>query len=68
MGRDFQAVPEEFLDAGEHVIVLGHFHATAKATGKTIDAPYAHVWKVRAGKAVYQRNYVDTAPFLEALG
>ena len=65
---EFQAVPEEFLDAGEHVIVLGHFHATGKATGKTIDAPYAHVWKVRDGKGVYHRNYVDTATVLEALG
>jgi uncharacterized protein len=65
---EFQAVPEEFLDAGERVIVLGYFRVRGKATGRTVDAPYAHVWTLREGKVVQHRNYVDTATFLQSLG
>ena len=65
---EFQAVAEEFLDAGERVVVLGHFRVRGKATGKTIDAPFAHVWTLREGKAVYHHNYVDTATILQSLG
>ena len=65
---EFQAVTEEFLDAGERVVVLGHFRVRGKATGKTIDAPFAHVWTLREGKAVYHHNYVDTATILQSLG
>ena len=64
----FQASPEEFLDAGDRVVVLGRFQGTGKATGQTLEAPYAHVWTLREGKAVHFRNYMDTASFLRALG
>jgi ketosteroid isomerase-like protein len=59
---------EEFLDAGDRVIVLGRFQGTGKATGRTLDAPYAHVWTLRDGRLVHFRNYTDTANFLQALG
>ncbi len=65
---EFQAVAEEFLDAGDRVVVLGYFRLKGKATGKTVDAPFAHVWALRDGKAVYHHNYVDTATFLQSLG
>ncbi len=65
---EFQAVAEEFLDAGDRVIVLGHFRVRGKATGRSVDAPYAHVWTLRDGKAMHFRNYMDTATFLQSLG
>jgi hypothetical protein len=65
---DFQAVPEEFLDAGERVVVLGRFQGRGKATGGTLDAPFAHVWTLRDGKLVHFRNYTDTANLLQSLG
>jgi uncharacterized protein len=58
---DFQAVPEEFLDVGDRVIMLRHFQGGRKATGRTLDTPFAHVWTLRDGKLVHHRNYVDTA-------
>jgi hypothetical protein len=64
---DFQAVPEEFLDAGDRVIVLGHFQGRRKATGKTLDAPFVNVWTLRDGKLVHHRNYPDTAKILQSL-
>ena len=65
---DFQAVPAEFLDAGERVVVLGHVQGRGKASGKTLDAFYAHVWTLRDGKAVHVRVYADTAKLLQSLG
>jgi uncharacterized protein len=65
---DFQAVPEEFLDAGDRVVVLGRFRGRGKATGRILDAPYAHVWTLRDSKVVHHRNYPDTANLLQSLG
>ncbi len=64
---DFQAVPEEFLDVGDRVIMLRHFQGRRKATGRTLDTPFAHVWTLRDGKLVHHRNYVDTAKVLQPL-
>jgi ketosteroid isomerase-like protein len=65
---DFQAVAEEFLDAGERVIVLGRFRGRGKESGRTFEAPFAHVWTLRDRKAVHHRNYPDTATLLQSLG
>src|SRR5919107_1684192 len=48
----FAAVPEEFLDADDTVVVLGRYRGTCKATGLAMDAQLAHVWRVADGKAV----------------
>jgi ketosteroid isomerase-like protein len=64
----FQVTPEKFLDANDHVVVLGRFQGTGKATGRALDAPFAHVWVLRDGKLAYFQNYTDTAQFLRVLG
>jgi len=56
----FAAVPDEFIDGGETVVVLGRYSGTYKATGKSFQANFAHVWKVWEGKAVRFVQYVDT--------
>src|SRR5712692_3699971 len=48
----FAAVPDEFIDGEETVVVLGKYSGTYKATGKSFQANFAHVWKVRDGKAL----------------
>jgi ketosteroid isomerase-like protein len=65
---EFHAVPHEFIDAGEEVVVLGRYTGRAKTTGRTLDVPYAHVWTFRDGKAVRFRQFVDTAGWNAALG
>lgn len=64
----FQAVPEEFLEAGDRVVVLGQFEGAGKTSGRTLDATFAHVWTMRDGRAVQFRSYADTANFLHSLG
>ena len=56
----FAAVADEFIDGGDTVVVLGKYSGTYKATGKSFQASFAHVWKVRDGKAIRFVQYVDT--------
>ena len=64
---EFTADPDEFLDAGPEVVVLGRYRGRAKGTGKQLDVPFVHVWTVRDGKAVRFRQFLDTAGWVEAL-
>lgn len=56
----FAAVPAEFVDGGDAVVALGKYSGTYKATNKSFQAEFAHVWKFREGKAVRFVQYVDT--------
>jgi ketosteroid isomerase-like protein len=65
---DFQAVPAEFFDAGDTVVVTGRYRAIHKTTLANLDAQYAHVWRVRGGKIVGFQQYTDTAQAQSAIG
>lgn len=56
----FAAVPEEYLDAGDTVVVLGRYRGTYKATGKAQNSQMVHVWRVADGKATAFQQYTDT--------
>jgi uncharacterized protein len=64
---EFTATPDEFLDAGSEVVVLGRYRGVAKRTGKRLDVPFVHVWTVRDGQAVRFRQFLDTAGWVGAL-
>jgi ketosteroid isomerase-like protein len=61
-------VPETFIEAGEHVIVLGSEHGTARETGRSFRGRFANVWVVRSGRAVSLEAFADTALMWKALG
>ena len=63
----FTAVPETLIDAGDDVVALGRYRGTARATGRTLDVPFAHVWTFVEGRAVRFRQYVDTQGWNDAL-
>jgi ketosteroid isomerase-like protein len=65
--EEFSAEPEEFLDAGSDVVVLGRYRGVAKETGRTLDVPFVHVWTLRDDKAVRFRQFLDTRGWVEAL-
>jgi ketosteroid isomerase-like protein len=56
----FAAVPSEYLDAGDTVVVLGRYRGTYKATGLALDAQLVHVWRVADGKVTGFQQYTDT--------
>jgi ketosteroid isomerase-like protein len=63
----FTVTPEEWLDAGIRVVVLGSYRGTHKATGKGVQAQFAHVWGVKQGRVVRFQQYTDTKQFAEAV-
>jgi uncharacterized protein len=64
---EFSADPDEFLDAGSEVVVLGRYRGIAKGTGKRLDVPFVHIWTIQDGRAVRFRQFLDTAGWVEAL-
>ena len=63
----FSAVPVEFITNDNIVVVLGDYSASFKATGKSFNAPFAHVWKLQDGKAISFQQYTDSALHLRPM-
>ncbi len=62
----FAVLPEEFLAAGDSVVVLGRYRGTHKETGRSMNPQMVHVWRVSGGKAVVFQQYLDTLAFARA--
>jgi uncharacterized protein len=65
--EDVEATPSEILAGEDHVVVIGRYTGKAKASGKPLDIPFAHVWKFRDGKAVRFHQFTDTRGWTDAL-
>jgi ketosteroid isomerase-like protein len=57
---DFRVEPDDILDAGDHVVVLGHLRATEPGSGRPAETPFAHVWRMRGDTCDRWRCYEDT--------
>ena len=55
---DLQVQPDQYLDAGDSVIVEGHHRG--KINGTAFEVGFAHVWTLRDGAAVRFREYADS--------
>lgn len=64
----FAVVADEVvaLDASR-VLSLGAYEGTARATGQSMRAPFAHLWRVRDGQLCRFDMYTDTAVVRAAL-
>ena len=60
--------PQEFIDAGEHVIVVGCEKARGRASGVTLEQSISHVWLIREGKGIELCVYSRREQALEAVG
>lgn len=56
------------VDCGDTVLVEGRYRATARTTGKPLDAQLAHVWDFRDGKVVRWRQYTDSWQTVDVTG
>src|SRR6476661_865728 len=56
----FSAVPNEYVDGGDSVVALGTYTGKWLQTGKSINVPFAHLWKLSDGKVVKFVQYTDT--------
>jgi ketosteroid isomerase-like protein len=71
IGADFEnfAVnPEEIVDGGDTVIMLGRYAGVFKATGKAINLQAVHVWRLQNAKVTGFQQYVDTLGAARAAG
>jgi uncharacterized protein len=63
----FELSPDEWIEQGDTVVVLGHQEAKAKSTGKEVKVPFVHVWRFEGGKIKRAQLLTDTAVLAEAL-
>ena len=66
--EDWRFEPEQFLDAGERVVVSGHIRAEGGSSGVPIELETSHVWTVRSGRATSMRVFRDRTEAVEAAG
>jgi ketosteroid isomerase-like protein len=65
---EFRTEPLEFLDAGDHVVVIGDWVGRGKGSGIEVRQPTAHLFTVDAGRIVRWELGHSDAGALEAAG
>jgi uncharacterized protein len=60
--------PQEYVDAGEQVVVVARLIGSGKKSGVEVTRTWAYVWTVRERKALSMVGYADRAEALEAVG
>jgi ketosteroid isomerase-like protein len=63
----FSVVADDYIVDGARVVTFGAYAGEAKATGKSMRAPFAHVWRVKDEKLQSFRMYTDTILIARAL-
>lgn len=64
---DYAVVPNAFVADGDRVVVLGDYSGTYKATGRSVEVPFAHVWQLIDGRVVRFRQFTDGPPWQRAV-
>jgi uncharacterized protein len=70
LGRDwigYRFELQSLIDGGEHIVGMGSYHGTYRATGKDMQARVAHVWQLREGKVVAFEQFTDTLLVRQAM-
>jgi ketosteroid isomerase-like protein len=67
-GFELRIEPEEFIDAGEAVVIPYRLHTRERSTGIEIDGYETWVFRLREGKVFDVREYREKADALEAVG
>jgi ketosteroid isomerase-like protein len=66
--EDFSVNPEEFVDGGDIVVMLGHYTGKGAKNGTPLEARMAHVWRFADGKATGFEVITDTHLWRQSLG
>ncbi len=65
--ENYRAVPENFYDAGDTIIVTGRYLGTYKKSKGVMNAVFAHIWTFKDGKIVKYVQNVDTKKVWDAI-
>jgi uncharacterized protein len=66
--EDYRVEAEDFIDAGEAVVVPVRISGRGRASGAEQEARLAHLWVLRDGKVIRGEVYRTTEEALEAAG
>lgn len=64
----FRTTVERYVDGGDTVVALGQYEGTHGATKRAMQAAFAHVYRLEAGRIVRFDQYTDTLRVAEAMG
>ncbi len=64
----FAVAVEEILAAEDLVVVLGRYHGSYKATGRTQNTQMVHAWRVVDAKITSFQQYADTLQIARVMG
>ena len=65
---DWELVPEDYIDAGERVVVILTQRGRSKATGIPVEMRFAQVWTLRDGQGIAMLLYGSVGEAVEAAG
>ena len=65
--EDYRVEPQEFIDAGDAVVVPVRISGRGRGSGATLEVRLVHLWVLRDGKAIRNEIYRTTAEALEAV-
>jgi ketosteroid isomerase-like protein len=65
---EYRIEADEFIDAGDQVVVAGRARGIAKTSRMELDQRFAFVWTVRRGALARVRVFTDRDEALEAAG
>ena len=65
---DVRVEPQEFIGAGDDVVVIAKVHATGRGSGVPIEWVHGYIWTIRDGRAVRFRWFNDAAQALAEAG
>ncbi len=66
--EELEVTTEEFIDAGDRVLVTAHHRGRGRGSGIEVDTRFYLVYSLRNGKVVRSDEYADRADALNAAG
>ncbi len=67
--EDFRITPEQFVDAGDQVVVIETIHGRGRGSGVQVDSRRsAAIWTLADGKVIRVQTGFDPQDALEAVG
>ncbi len=66
--KEIEATAEEFIEAGDRVVVSAHFRGRGRGSGIEVAARFYDVYTLRHGKVVRVDEFTERADALEAAG
>jgi ketosteroid isomerase-like protein len=63
---DYELVPEDFVDRGDHVVVTVRIRARGRGSGAEVDARFYDLYTLRDGKIVRMDQFAERAQALDA--